>query len=108
MIITQDNSHNHLLHFVTFECQPSQEVRGKNTLSNEHCNKLSIRTTKKNIWTRTNIEGRLQGNCSHCKNRPRIDPARAKVFSTKDEAIMYCNFHNEAVIVTENTTEVIE
>lgn len=94
-IVTEVNSEYHVIHFVTFECQPSNEVRGKNNISaKECCNKWSIKRTATNMWLRNGNESKIQGNCTGCKNRPRLDLASIVVFSTKDEAIKHIDYMN--------------
>lgn len=84
---------------------PSNELRGANKISEQTCHRWAVRSSSKDIF---HMNGRIQGKCPNCPNRPRIDPASARVFSTKDEAKLYCEIANTPVVLEPNTTKLIE
>ena len=105
MEINVQNSHEHSRQYVAYLCKTSNELRGANMVSEQTCHQWAVRSTSSDIFR---MNGRLQGNCPNCPNRPRIDPAVARVFSTKDEAKLFCEIANTPVVLEPNTTELIE
>jgi hypothetical protein len=105
MELNHQNSHEHNRQHIAYLCMPSNELRGANKVSEQTCHQWAVRSSSKDIF---HMNGRIQGKCPNCPNRPRIDPASARVFSTKDEAKLYCEIANTPVVLEPNTTKLIE
>jgi len=104
MEINRQNSHEHNRQYIAYLCMPSNELRGANKVSGQTCHQWAVRSSSKDIFQ---LKARIQGSCPNCPNRPRIDPASARVFSTKDEAKLYCEIANAPVSFEPNTTEAL-